>query len=709
MRYTFRSRNPANPDASSASSSNPALSAGEGWWIRLGPALILGFLFLLALFLGALDRWAILAERPLAVDEYYMAQSVDFIFARGLPEFPAGGYYDRAWPLQYLMAVSSLLFGGNEFSLRLPSFAFSLSSIVLAWLYARRFVSPILSLTLVIVLLISSWSIEFAGFARMYALLQCAILIFLIALDDAFFSGAWQRRYLPHLILVLTVPIHAIAVLLSPLLFLPLIAGGPPGGWRGLAAWLRFAAVGLATAVVSYGYQQIGFRDLGVTTPNILSGYQSTVGGAGVNPPAFPFWELEGDPWTTLALLGGMLIIGVGIARLVEAHRGEVPGSAIDLWFVALLLASLAHLFVPMTLILGLLILRYDLLQPAAHPRWRHVVVVLALLIAVGWLVYALTGPAALSGPEIDHKWDLSRYGLAKALWTTFLGWPDFLRTTLIPFAQEMPLIGCMAAVSILALVILNRHRPLAELVRQPWVIVVYTMLVFGLFEPPGASELRYWFHLQPVVLLVILMAIAQISRRLAPNLRQARIDVVAAFVFLGAFALSSDFNPAHLVWPRDPNVAYRQGAFANSEQTWYSRFDYLSPANFVNRNASSHERVVVEYHYPSSYYLDIDYAIYLPRQTLVFVQHSQQKSTIDRWSGHPLLSSPDELQAYVADTQTVWWIRGVKRRENFPQLPDLETAFGPRLRSAERVHLSEDGRIEVLRVQLIPPPNAGS
>lgn len=669
-------------------------------------AVALGLLFGLALLAGLGARWQILDGRPLAVDEYYMAQSVGFIFSHGVPQFPAGGYYDRALPLQYLMAGSVVLFGDHEFSLRLPSFVFSLAAIALAWLYARRFTSWPGALALVIALLVSSWHIEYAGFGRMYAMFQAAVLAFLLALDDAFFTGAWQRRYLPHLALVGAALVHDIATLLSPLLFLPLIAGGPPGGWRGVGERLRFAVVGLVSAVLCLGYSRVSFRNLGVTTPNLPPDYQHTAAGSGLNPPAFPFWELSGDPWTSLALLGSLLAIVMAVLALVWRRRGAgaLP-PAVDLWLAALVLASLAHLVVPMALILGLLVLRYDLLRAAAHPRWRRLVLALALLITAGWLAYALSGPAALGGPEIDRKWDLSRYAFLKGLWTTFFGWPDLLRTTLLPFASEMPLIGLFAAMALATLLVLDRQRPLAELLRQPWLVVVYTILVFGLFEVPWV-ELRYWFHLQPVVLLLILMALERLARRLAPG---ARTDGPAALAFLALFALGSDFNPSHLIRPTDPDVAYRQGAFTGFQAPWYPRLDFSSPAAFVNAAAGPDEPVVVEYHFTSGYYLDTDYAVYLPRQTLLFAQHSQREGTLHRWSGRPLLRSPEALQAYVRDARTVWLIRDVRRQERFPQLPELDGAFGPRLRAAERVHLSEDGRIEVLRVELAPPESSGA
>ena len=176
-----------------------------------------------AVLAGLLARWHDLEVRPLAVDEYYTVRSVEFILERGVPEFPSGGLYTRGLPLQYLLAASTKIFGENVFAYRLPGLVFSLISVALAYWYARRFTTVPVAGALAIVLLVSSWHIEFALFVRMYALFQCLTLLFLIAVDDAYFGTGWRRRYVPHALLILATLAHQLGLLLAPLLFLPLV------------------------------------------------------------------------------------------------------------------------------------------------------------------------------------------------------------------------------------------------------------------------------------------------------------------------------------------------------------------------------------------------------------------------------------------------------------------------------------------------------
>ena len=112
-----------------------------------------------------------------------------------MPEFPSGGMYVRGLPLQYLLAASTKIFGQNVFAYRLPGLVFSLISVALAYWYARRFTSVPVAAAVAIALLVSSWHIEFAYFVRMYTLLQCLTLLYLIAVDDAYFgTGAQHTR-----------------------------------------------------------------------------------------------------------------------------------------------------------------------------------------------------------------------------------------------------------------------------------------------------------------------------------------------------------------------------------------------------------------------------------------------------------------------------------------------------------------------------------
>jgi hypothetical protein len=664
------------------------------WRSRLG-LLLLGLLGV-ALVAGVVARWYTLADRPLAVDEYYMVRSTEFILERGVPSFPSGGYYTRGLPLQYLMAGAAKLFGPTHLSYRLPGFLFSILSVFLAYCYARRFTPVPVSVGVALALLVSSWHIEFAGFARMYALFQCVVLLFLIAVDDAFFCGNWRRRYLPHGLALFACLGHAIGITLTPLLFLPLVAGGPPGGFRSWSERLRFGAAGVATTLLCLGFILSDLRNFGVE--NLLPpGYPESAGSP-FNLPAFPFWSLDGDPVTSMILLVGLAVLMLGLVRLFK--RRDL--SAVDVWLGALVAFSVAHLLMLAAICLLVLLLRFDLHEPRQHPRYAYVMLAIAVLAGVGWLVYGIAFPDALRSPAVAARWDLSEAGFLKSMWTVFFGWPDVYRYTFRPFWVEMPLLGLLLVIALIVVLIEHRHDPLPALLRQPWVIILLTLAVYGVVETEY-SRLRYWYHLYPVMLCLIALAITLIVGHLARKRPavEPRAGHLAAFAFLGVFALTSDFDPRHIVATGDDPATFRTAPFEDHWLTWYQRFDFISPAAFVNRQALHEEaRVVVEYQYPSSYYLDGPHAIYIPREWQdLYPLHSREAGRIDAWSGQPLLDTPEELATYTATAREVWVIRGTDRDR--PELPDPEAVWGTRLQDVSQVFLSRDGRIEVLRVTL--------
>ena len=436
--------------------SSAGADAALSWRSRLTLLLLLGLLGL-ALLAGVFARWHTLADRPLAVDEYYMVRSTEFILERGVPSFPSGGYYTRGLPLQYFMAGAATLFGPTHLSYRLPTFFFSILSIVLAYWYVRRFTPVPVSLAVALALLVSSWHIEFAGFARMYALFQCIVLLFLIAVDDAFFSGNWRRRYLPHGLAVLASLTHAIGITLIPMLFLPLVAGGPPG-FRTWSERLRFGTAGLVTGLMCLGLIRGDYyvRGAGVENP-LPAGYTGSAGSA-FNLPVFPFWSLAGDPLTSMLLVSGLSVLALGLIWLFR--RREL--AAIDVWLVALMAASVAHLFALAAIAFLVLLLRYDLLEPRRHSRRVYFMLAIAVLGGVAWLGYSIAFPEALWLAAVG-RWDLSEAGFLKSLWTVFFGWPDIYRSTLRPFLAEMPLTGLLVVIASAIVLLAHRHDPLSS------------------------------------------------------------------------------------------------------------------------------------------------------------------------------------------------------------------------------------------------------
>ena len=156
--------------------------------------------------------------------------------------------------------------------------------------------------------------------------------------------------------------------------------------------------------------------------------------------------------------------------------------------------------------------------------------------------------------------------------------------------------------------------------------------------------------------------------------------------------------------------VMFRTGVFAPFWPTWYQRLDYEGPAQFVNGNAAPVDttRIIVEYHYPASYYLQREHAIWLPRNTEVFDLHSRVRGTVDLWSNRRLLSTEQDIAEYTRTASDVWLIRSIDPA--FPwEVPDPQRIWGDRVVEQSRAFASRDGRIEVVHLRLTPPSDQGT
>jgi len=477
--------------------------------------LVLLCLLAAAVIIGLFGRLHGLGDRSLAIDEFYSVRGIEYILDKGVPEFPTGGYYVRGPLYQYIVAGSAWLFGESGFAYRLPSALFSLLSVVLGYLYARRFVGEATAIAVAVALLVSSWHIEFARFIRMYALLQCATLLFLIALDGAYFRGRPELRYTPHLAVVLACLSHKLGVLLVPLLFLPLLPGATVVHLSTWAERCRFAVLGMLAAAVGVFATRFDFRNLGVVerlpdTYDVAAPLSSDHW-----VPAFPFWELHPDPETNLLVLLGLFAAGL-VGLLAVKWRTSAVRTA-DLYLFAFAVGMVLHWFALALIALVVLVFRYRVHRPETQPRRTYVVLAGGLLIGLAWLAYAFVVPERLLIPEVVERWGIERgdAGLdvtLRALWTSFFGWPELYHHILRPFALELPLVGLLVLAALLASLVLHGRAPLAVLVGHPAFIVVYTMAFFAIFR--HHSTTRYWFHLYPVLLCLIGLALTELLAR---------------------------------------------------------------------------------------------------------------------------------------------------------------------------------------------------
>src|SRR5580658_8727212 len=108
------------------------MSTSQGWRQPLF------YLAVIALIVGIYARFKGLGTAPFAVDEYYLARSIEGILRTGLPSFECGGFYTRGLILQYSAAAIQSSGASGEFGPRIISALSSLACMPAVFLIGRR-------------------------------------------------------------------------------------------------------------------------------------------------------------------------------------------------------------------------------------------------------------------------------------------------------------------------------------------------------------------------------------------------------------------------------------------------------------------------------------------------------------------------------------------------------------------------------------------
>ena len=649
-----------------------------------------------ALAVGLFARLHHLGHRQLAVDEYYFIHSIDLIVETGVPALPGGGYYMRGIIPQYITAAFVRTFGKTGFAYRFPAVLFGLLSIGLAFLYARRFIEPRLAGLLALLLLLSSWQVEFSRFARMYTAFQCVSLLFLLAVDSAFFRGNWRWRYLPHGIAVVGLLTHQLGMLLLPLLFLPFIVAQErfPTWWHGF----QYAVVSLITTTLCLAFKQIDWRHVGVIDawPEHYVGLSASR----LRLPAFPFWTVSPTPLENLVFVLSVCALTVLVLWSLSqwARKSGREGIAdADIVLAMLLVCTALHAFVLSAACLLLLVFRYEMHRWPVWPKRVRWLLALTVIAGATWVGYA-----GLTQTWMAHA-DVAGRGLLGAWRQTFFGWPDLYSGLIRLWIREFPWLSLVAA-SACAYQLLSALRlSMPLLLRRPAVMVLYFVLCLAVLNTLYPST-RYAFFFYPLVLLVLLQSLPNAWAALSlSRTRYGQVLNTWAPVGLGVviFMMTSDWNPVHLIQVTAPDVNFRVGRFSAFADTWYPRSDFASPAQFLNAHADAAvgAPVVVLGQPPVSEHLRREHAVYYPQHDPRFFNVSRERGQRDLWSGQQLLSTPEGLRHYTRNRHTVWLVRSVAARQHPFRIADV---WPRRLRHWEQAFVSEDARLEVIRVTLV-------
>ncbi|HET7313356.1 hypothetical protein [Salinisphaera sp.] len=616
----------------------------------------------IAVAFGAYARLRGLGTWPWAEDEYFVAQSVENILRHGIPAFDCGGYYMRGLTLQYLIAPLFALGIKPEFAARLVPVAFSFALLPAVYLLGKRLSGVTVACVSVGLLSISLWEIEFARFARMYVPFQAVFLWYLLALHRVVVDGRSTAYGWLWLLSVLGVFTWAGGFFLLVVNFLPSLIERAPGR-------VRHLAVSAGLLLLGYWYSSLNFRFMGDQPPLPPDVPVEVDGSSFIIPPLLAPTLPSHPAW----IIGALAILLVSLAAAFQLARISPTARNGFAWLVLIAL-SLLNLFgcVLIGLILAVLLGWIDIRRIS-----RRVMLIALPPIAVNflfWLAYAFfTDDWYRLFPGFGPGGELSK--LAVVLFK----YPNVFDQILDPWLTAIPaltvaLAGLIALAGCRAVWCRDESQYMISL-RLMLTVALIMMALVGVVETKYV-ETRYTFFLLPLFYLVAITAVYTLLARSIRSRPKRGLALGAALLAL--VVTTEDFGWAHLIHIDTANWNYRLSLNQALSDHYYPRWDYRSPAQYVNQRAHANDVIIVASQAVAYYLKRTDY-VYWDFRWGEFASFSCNKGQQERWSGSRLLYRLKDLSKVIRQAQgNVWLI--VKLSWAYPKTKEFSRQYSEQL-----------------------------
>ncbi len=618
-----------------------------------------------ALIGGVLARFKGLGNWPLGWDEYYLAQSIQFILHSGLPQYPCGGLYARGVLVQYLAALLQLAGLSAELAPRSIAAVCSLIALPAAYRIARRCGGTLVAVITIAVLAISVWEVEIGRFGRMYAPFQAIFLWYVVFFLQYTLDGRSRALVWMLILSVAGVLTWEGGALLGLVNFLPPFikqaAAGAPGRQPATAdgrltgADLRYLGMAALLFVPIYWFATADLRVMGEGTtvpPGYESGDEAALSPLDLALPLWHFLKLH-PAWVVGALLPLAVLLLAGRWLLQLRDR---PVALLGL--AAALGAAVFHQFLTCAALV-VLVLLLKLVDARTLIRSSPLPAAIGAC-AVFWTAFGLaTNDWHPPNASLGHTLFLLAY--------EFGSFPDVIRQVLVPWAHSLPVLGAALALLIATETVrATAPEPKTTQTERVLLVILIALVIAASAADTPRHETRYVFFLYPLALIIAFTGIAHLARRL---LKQERTAAAAtAAVCLIGFALTEDFRPHHLLNIDSAEVSFRQGISRAEAGQYPARSDLSGAAGWLRSHVRPGTDLVinafpgVDFYYPQASYFFMESTD--PR----FESWSCKAGTLERWSNLPLLYSVGMLDSTAASHSQVWLVIESWRRADVLQ-----------------------------------------
>lgn len=605
----------------------------QGFFLTIGACLLIG---LYARFAG-LGHW------PLAVDEYYLGQSTLNLLQHWLPEFDCGGFYTRGLIIQY---TSALLVGIGmplELALRLVCVVSNLIALPAVYLLARRVLRTPWALAVTALFLVSIWEVELARYGRMYAPFQALFVWYAYFLHRYLVDGKASALAWMYGLSAIGPLFWEGAIFLGVLNFLPI-------WWRQQRP--KLAELAISSALLAFIYLIVNtnprYSDIAELVPADFPVKEYAPPTLAV--PRIAALGLLDHPLWSVALA---VIIGLAIWRALRIAPRPMPWQYHVTWLAMIVALCFGLYALAVVAFLALGLRAFNGFSTDAR-QLRELLVLGAVSLAF-WLGFLLLATGDTWWPGLAASTQIRR---AVKLLVSF---PNLLDNFLYLWIRAMPILTGLAGLCLAGLTFTLIRRPSTERpdTRLLAIVLLAMLAAVGAVQTNFFFETRYTFFCFPLVLILMLAALASLSEwletRFLPEHR--RLAFLAPLLVLWALLLGSDdVNVRRLVTIDSYDNNFRVGLPTRLVSHYYARKDYRSAADYVAAHAAADDEIVIT-EAPLGYYLPRVSYIYQDWSDPRFLGISCAKGTKERWTTLPMLYELDQVTASMAHSPATWLI----------------------------------------------------
>lgn len=647
---------------------------------RNAALLYVKIVMLASVVIGLYARLKGFGTRPLAVDEYYIAKSIDNIVNFGLPKFSCGGYYTRGLLYQYLTFPIIEIVKNKELSLRFIPLISNILCIYPLYRLSKKIGGSLVAYFSITLFCLSIWEIEFSRFARMYSPFQLLFMVYLLNLYDLVVENNRSSERWMHIISIVSIFIYEGGILLCVLNFFPIIVRAY--GRRDII--LLVSKLGII--LFGYHYLSFNFRRLGVSNYLPNDYLDTAVKSSSLLLPNPVIISAIKTNAIMFALIIFVISIIIGYLWLKNDNDSFMVDFSIFSIISFISMCGLVGLSIAIIVLL-LFFNRVNTIRFFCTKRTIIFILPVVILFSLFWTIYAYLYQIHFLSFLGESELNLRTIAVA------ILKYPDVFESIIYPWLYTLPkaTIFFVLSFAIAISIQLYRKRNNDELLLLSCVALILMLMISVLNTPYHTT--RYVFFLYPVMLLIFCWSINAICEEVISRSEMVvPCSVAILFLFL---ILSEDISAKHLISIDQPNVTYRIDYSKRVQKHYYHRLDYRTPAQIVNRESSIND-LVISMAEPSDYYLNkIDY-FYMNWDSKRFRGRACNNGNREIWTNAGFIYTEESIIRMLGNNERTIWFIYLNTKKN--QNPVLSKFVSSELNGSLR-YTSIDGKIELYKI----------